>query len=72
MAGVAKNETLGNKKIRKYLKIVALDGAIEIEHSDTMTVDDLLKIIERLAVLVHDRIQEGSLKKRIATFIGSK
>jgi hypothetical protein len=49
------------EKKTKRLKIVVIDADIDIEHSENITVDDLLKVIERLLLIIHDRVEQSGM-----------
>ena len=49
------------EKKTKKLKIVVIDADIDVEHSENITVDDLLKVIERLLLIIHDRVEQQGM-----------
>ena len=49
------------EKKQKKLKIIVIDANIDVEYSENITIDDLLKVIERLLLIIHDRVEHSGM-----------
>jgi hypothetical protein len=60
------------QRVKKRLKIVVIDADIDIEYSENITVEDVLKVVERLLLVTKEsnHCNEAVLvKKRIVKLL---